>query len=197
MKAMNRTAEITRKTRETDIKIKLDLDKSGEVSIDTGIGFLDHMLTALAVHGGFSLSVKCVGDLNVDGHHTTEDIGIVLGMAFREALVDKSGIMRYGSAFIPMDESLAFCSLDISARPFLVFNAQFTNERVGEFDTCLTEEFMRSFAFNAGITLHLRVEYGSNDHHKIEALFKALAYALKAAVKRNTDGSVVSTKGVL
>lgn len=197
MKAMNRTAEITRKTRETDIKIKLDLDKSGEVSIDTGIGFLDHMLTALAVHGGFSLSVKCVGDLNVDGHHTTEDIGIVLGMTFREALGDKSGIMRYGSAFIPMDESLAFCSLDISARPFLVFNAQFTNERVGEFDTCLTEEFMRSFAFNAGITLHLRVEYGSNDHHKIEALFKALAYALKAAVKRNTDGSVVSTKGVL
>ncbi len=197
MNAMNRTAEITRKTKETDIKIKLDLDKSGEVSIDTGIGFLDHMLTALAVHGGFSLSVKCVGDLNVDGHHTTEDIGIVLGMAFREALGDKSGIMRYGSAFIPMDESLAFCSLDISARPFLVFNAQFTNERVGEFDTCLTEEFMRSFAFNAGITLHLRVEYGSNDHHKIEALFKALAYALKAAVKRNTDGSVVSTKGVL
>ncbi|HBM31207.1 MAG TPA: imidazoleglycerol-phosphate dehydratase HisB [Ruminococcaceae bacterium] len=194
---MNRTAEITRKTRETDIKIKLDLDKSGEVSIDTGIGFLDHMLTALAVHGGFSLSVKCAGDLNVDGHHTTEDIGIVLGMTFREALGDKSGIMRYGSAFIPMDESLAFCSLDISARPFLVFNAQFTNERVGEFDTCLTEEFMRSFAFNAGITLHLRVEYGSNDHHKIEALFKALAYALKAAVKRNTDGSVVSTKGVL
>ena len=168
MKAMNRTAEITRKTRETDIKIKLDLDKSGEVSIDTGIGFLDHMLTALAVHGGFSLSVKCAGDLNVDGHHTTEDIGIVLGMTFREALGDKSGI-----------------------------NAQFTNERVGEFDTCLTEEFMRSFAFNAGITLHLRVEYGSNDHHKIEALFKALAYALKAAVKRNTDGSVVSTKGVL
>ena len=197
MKAMNRTAEITRKTRETDIKIKLDLDKSGEVSIDTGIGFLDHMLTALAVHGGVSLSVKCAGDLNVDGHHTTEDIGIVLGMAFREALGDKSGIMRYGSAFIPMDESLAFCSLDISARPFLVFNAQFTNERVGEFDTCLTEEFMRSFAFNAGITLHLRVEYGSNDHHKIEALFKALAYALKAAVKRNTDGSAVSTKGVL
>lgn len=194
---MNRSAEITRKTKETDISIKLDLDKSGEVCIDTGIGFLDHMLTALAVHGGFSLSVKCDGDLNVDGHHTTEDIGIVLGTAFKEALGDKSGIMRYGSAFIPMDESLAFCSLDISARPFLVFNAQFTNERVGEFDTCLTEEFMRSFAFNAGITLHLRVEYGSNDHHKTEALFKSLAYALKAAVKRNADGSAVSTKGVL
>lgn len=194
---MNRTAEISRKTKETDINISLNLDESGKVSINTGIGFLDHMLTALAVHGGFSLSVDCKGDLNVDGHHTTEDIGIVLGQAFAKALGDKAGIMRYGNAFIPMDEALAFCALDISARPFLVFNAQFTNERVGEFDTCLTEEFMRAFAFNAGITLHLRVEYGSNDHHKIEALFKALAYALKAAVKRNTDGSVVSTKGML
>lgn len=194
---MNRTAEISRKTKETDINISLNLDESGKVSINTGIGFLDHMLTALAVHGGFSLSVDCKGDLKVDGHHTTEDIGIVLGQAFAKALGDKAGIMRYGNAFIPMDEALAFCALDISARPFLVFNAQFANERVGEFDTCLTEEFMRAFAFNAGITLHLRLEYGSNDHHKIEALFKALAYALKAAVKRNTDGSVVSTKGML
>lgn len=194
---MNRTAEITRTTKETDIAIKLDLDGGAKAEISTGIGFLDHMLTALAIHGGFSLSLTCKGDLNVDGHHTAEDIGIVLGMAFKEALGDKAGIMRYGSAFIPMDEALAFCSLDISARPFLVFNAQFTNERVGEFDTCLTEEFMRAFAFNAGITLHLRVEYGSNDHHKIEALFKAMAYALKAAMKRNEDGSVVSTKGVL
>lgn len=194
---MNRTAEITRKTKETDISVKLDLDGGAHADISTGIGFLDHMLTALAVHGGFSLEVAAKGDLYVDGHHTAEDVGIVLGMAFKEALGDKSGIMRFGSAFVPMDESLAFCALDISARPFLVFNAQFTNERVGEFDTCLTEEFMRSFAFNAGITLHLRCEYGSNDHHKIEALFKALAYALKTAVKRNTDGSVVSTKGVL
>ncbi len=194
---MNRTAEITRKTKETDISVKLDLDGGAHADISTGIGFLDHMLTALAIHGGFSLEVGAKGDLYVDGHHTAEDVGIVLGMAFKEALGDKSGIMRFGSAFVPMDESLAFCALDISARPFLVFNAQFTNERVGEFDTCLTEEFMRSFAFNAGITLHLRCEYGSNDHHKIEALFKALAYALKTAVKRNTDGSVVSTKGVL
>ena len=194
---MNRTAEITRKTKETDISVKLDLDGGAHADISTGIGFLDHMLTALAVHGGFSLKVSTKGDLYVDGHHTAEDVGIVLGMAFKEALGNKSGIMRFGSAFVPMDESLAFCALDISARPFLVFNAQFTNERVGEFDTCLTEEFMRSFAFNAGITLHLRCEYGSNDHHKIEALFKALAYALKTAVKRNTDGSVVSTKGVL
>ncbi len=194
---MNRTAEITRKTKETDITVKLDLDGGAKADINTGIGFLDHMLTALAIHGGISLEVVCKGDLYVDGHHTAEDIGIVLGTAFKEALGDKSGIMRYGTAFIPMDESLGFCSLDISARPFLVFNAEFTNERVGEFDTCLTEEFMRAFAFNAGITLHLRVEYGSNDHHKIEALFKALAYALRSAIKKNTDGSVVSTKGVL
>lgn len=194
---MNRTADITRKTKETDITARLELDGGAHADISTGIGFLDHMLTALAVHGGFSLALSAKGDLHVDCHHTAEDVGIVLGMAFREALGDRSGIMRFGSAFIPMDESLAFCSLDISGRPFLVFNAQFTNERVGEFDTCMTEEFMRAFAFNAGITLHLRCEYGSNDHHKIEALFKAMAYALKAAVKRNTDGSVVSTKGVL
>ena len=194
---MNRTAEIKRTTKETDISVKLDLDGGAKAVIDTGIGFLDHMLTALAIHGGFNLELSCKGDLYVDGHHTAEDVGIALGSAFKDALGDKSGIMRYGTAFIPMDESLGFCSLDISARPFLVFNADFTNERVGEFDTCLTEEFMRAFAFNAGITLHLRVEYGSNDHHKIEALFKALAYALKAAVKRNTDGSVISTKGTL
>ncbi len=193
---MSRAAEINRTTKETDIAIKLDLD-GGEVKIDTGIGFLDHMLTALGVHGGFGLVVSCKGDLNVDGHHTAEDVGIVLGKAFAEALGDKSGIMRYGSAFIPMDEALGFCALDISARPFLVFNAEFSNERVGEFDTCLTEEFMRAFAFNAGITLHLRVEYGSNDHHKIEALFKALAYALKTAARKNENGGAVSTKGVL
>ncbi len=193
---MKRTAEITRKTKETDITVKLNLDE-GEVKIDTGIGFLDHMLTALGVHGGFGLEITAKGDLYVDGHHTVEDVGITLGQAFAKALGDKSGIMRYGSAFIPMDESLGFCSLDISARPFLVFNAEFGNERVGEFDTCLTEEFMRAFAFNAGITLHLRVEYGSNDHHKIEALFKALAYALKAATRLNESGGAVSTKGTL
>lgn len=193
---MARTAEISRNTKETEITVKLDLD-GGEVNIKTGIGFLDHMLTALGVHGGFGLAVDCKGDLYVDGHHTAEDVGIVLGQAFAKALGDKSGIMRYGSAFIPMDESLGFCSLDISARPFLVFNAEFENERVGEFDTCLTEEFMRAFAFNAGITLHLRVEYGSNDHHKIEALFKALAYALKAATRPNTSGGAISTKGAL
>lgn len=194
---MARKAEINRTTKETDIKITLDLDGSGNAEINTGIGFFDHMLTAFAVHGGFDLTVSCKGDLNVDGHHTVEDVGICLGKAFSEALGDKSGIMRYGSAFIPMDEALGFCSLDISARPFLVFNAVFSGERVGEYDTCLTEEFMRAFAFNAGITLHLRSEYGKNDHHITEALFKSLAYAVKQAVCANSDGGTISSKGVI
>ena len=192
-----RTAEITRKTKETDIKIRLNIDGSGTPDIDTGIGFFNHMLTALCVHGGFDMEISCRGDLNVDGHHTVEDVGIALGKAFAEALSDKSGIVRYGSAFIPMDEALGFCALDISARPFLVFNAEFTNEKIGEYDSCLTEEFMRAFAFNAGITLHLRSEYGKNDHHITEALFKALAYALRTAVKINESGKAVSTKGTL
>lgn len=192
---MNREAIVTRKTKETDITASLKLD-GGEVKIDTGIGFLDHMLTALGVHGGFGLTLEAKGDLYVDGHHTAEDVGIVLGKAFCEALGDKGGIVRYGSAFIPMDEALGFCAVDISGRPFLVFNAEFVNEKIGELDACLIEEFMRAFAFNAGITLHLRCEYGKNDHHKAEALFKALAYALKTAVKQNS-GEIVSTKGVL
>lgn len=190
-----RKAEITRKTKETVISASLNLD-GGEVKIKTGIGFLDHMLTALGVHGGFGLTLAAKGDLEVDGHHTAEDVGIVLGKAFCEALGDKGGIVRYGSAYIPMDEALGFCAVDISGRPFLVFNVEFTNEKIGELDTCLIEEFMRAFAFNAGITLHLRCEYGKNDHHKAEALFKALAYALKTATRQNS-GEIVSTKGVL
>lgn len=190
-----RKADITRKTKETVISASLNLD-GGEVKIKTGIGFLDHMLTALGVHGGFGLTLAAKGDLEVDGHHTAEDVGIVLGKAFCEALGDKGGIVRYGSAYIPMDEALGFCAVDISGRPFLVFNAEFVNEKIGELDTCLIEEFMRAFAFNAGITLHLRCEYGKNDHHKAEALFKALAYALKTATSPNSGG-VVSTKGVL
>ena len=194
---MARKAEIKRTTKETDIKIILDIDGSGTAEINTGIGFFDHMLTAFAVHGGFDLTVSCRGDLNVDGHHTVEDVGICLGKAFNEALGDKSGIMRYGSAFIPMDEALGFCALDISARPFLVFNAVFFGERIGEYDTCLTEEFMRAFAFNAGITLHLRSEYGKNDHHITEALFKSLAHAVKQAVYVDRNGAVLSSKGVI
>lgn len=191
-----RTAQIDRKTRETDITLSIDLDGKGNVSVDTGIGFFDHMLTALAVHCGIDLTVKCQGDLYVDAHHTVEDTGICLGKAFAQALGDKSGIARYGSAYVPMDEALAFCSLDISGRAFLVFNAQFSDDRIGQFDTCLTEEFFRAFAFNAGITLHIREEYGKNDHHICEAIFKAVAHALKQAIAVN-GGAVLSTKGVL
>ena len=190
-----RKGEIIRKTKETDIEITLDLD-GGEVSADSGIGFLDHMLTAFGVHSGFGLQVRCKGDLEVDGHHTVEDIGISLGQAFAQAIGDKKGIARYGSFYIPMDEALAFCSLDVSGRPFLLFDAQFPQWRCGEFDCCLTEEFFRAFAMNSGVTLHIRSLYGNNSHHIIEAIFKAVAHALKAAVRIEYEGTL-STKGVL
>ena len=192
---MARIGEVTRTTKETNITVKIDLDGS-EVKTDSGIGFLDHMLTALGVHGGFGLTVTCKGDLEVDGHHTTEDIGIALGQAFAQAVGDKKGIARYGSFYIPMDEALAFCSLDISGRPFLVFDAAFPQWRCGEFDCCLTEEFFRAFAVNAGVTLHIQSVYGKNSHHIIEAIFKAVAHALKAAVRIEYEGTL-STKGVL
>lgn len=191
-----RTAQINRKTKETDIQLSIDLDGKGEASIDTGIGFFNHMLTALAVHSAVDMTVKCKGDLNVDAHHSVEDIGICLGMAFAQALGDKSGIARYGSAFVPMDEALAFCSLDVSGRAYLVFDADFNDNRIGDFDTCLAQEFFRAFAFNAGITLHIRKEYGSNEHHICEAVFKAVAHALRKALAVN-GGAVLSTKGVL
>ena len=191
-----RKADVSRKTGETDIKISFNIDGSGKSNIDTGIGFFDHMLTAFAKHGFYDLDCKVKGDLNVDGHHSVEDIGICLGKAFAQALGDKSGIARYGSAYVPMDEALAFCSLDISGRAFLVFDAKFSDDRIGEFDTCLAEEFFRAFAFNAGITLHIREEYGKNDHHICEAIFKAVAHALKQALAFN-GGAVLSTKGVL
>ena len=191
-----RTATVERNTKETQIKLSLCLD-GGDVSISTGIGFFDHMLTAFAVHGGFGLSLDVKGDLEVDTHHTVEDTGIALGNAFSQALGDKAGIERYGTFFIPMDESLAQVSLDISNRPFLVFNASFEQELCGDYETCVTEEFWRAFAENAGITLHINVPYGANAHHQIEAIFKATAHALKIAVAKNKDGSVLSTKGVL
>ena len=191
-----RTAEIKRKTKETDIEVFVKLDGDGKVNVDTGIGFFDHMLTAFGVHSGIDMQVNCTGDLNVDGHHTVEDVGIVLGQAFAKALGDKGGIARYGSAYVPMDEALSFCALDISGRPFLAFSANFTDFRCGEFDTCLTEEFFRAFAMNSGITLHIREEYGKNDDHIIEAMFKAVAHALKDAMAV-TGGGVLSTKGVL
>ena len=190
-----RTGKITRTTRETDIKVSVDLD-GGAAEISTGIGFFDHMLTALSVHSGIGMTVRCKGDLEVDGHHTVEDVGICIGMALREALGDRKGIARYGSYFIPMDEALAFASLDISGRPFLVYNAQLSQERCGEFDTCLGLEFFRALAVNAGITLHIRLEYGVNAHHELEAVFKAVAHALKAACRIEYEDTL-STKGVL
>lgn len=192
-----RRGEITRKTRETDIYVCVSLDNSGKADIDTGIGFFDHMLTALSVHSGISMTVKVKGDLHVDCHHTIEDTGIALGQAINIALGGKSGIVRYGTAYIPMDESLAMCSLDLSNRPFLVFNCEFTNQSCGGYDLCMTEEFFRAFAFNGGITMHINLLYGSNDHHKAEAVYKAVAHALKTAAAYNSDGSTLSTKGVL
>lgn len=193
---MSRTAVITRTTKETDISAELNLDGTGKAEISTGIGFFDHMLTALTAHGGFDLKLSCKGDLNVDGHHSVEDTGIVLGSAFKQALGDMKGITRYGTAQIPMDEALGWCCLDISNRPYLVYQLDLNSENIGSYKACLTEEFMRAFAFNAGITLHIKALYGNNDHHKTEAMFKALAYALKQAVKL-TGSETVSTKGTL
>lgn len=191
-----RTAEIVRNTKETQITVALNLD-GGEVEVSTGIGFFDHMLTAFGVHGGFGLKVKVHGDLEVDTHHTVEDTGIALGMAFKEALGNMGGIVRYGSFSIPMDEALASCVLDISNRPFLVFKASFEQELCGDYETCVTEEFFRAFAMNACITLHISVPYGANAHHEIEAIFKAVAHAMQLATRQNADGTVLSTKGVL
>ena len=191
-----RTSIVERNTKETQIKVELCLD-GGAVEVSTGIGFFDHMLTAFGVHGGFGLKVTVKGDLEVDTHHTVEDTGIALGMAFKQALGDMSGIERYGTFFIPMDESLVQASLDISNRPFLVFKADFKQEKCGDYENCCTEEFWRAFAMNAGITLHIIVLYGANAHHEIEGIFKSVAHALKIAVKKNADGTVPSTKGVL
>lgn len=190
-----RNAQITRTTRETDIALALNLE-GGEISVETGIGFFDHMLHSFAVHGGFGLTVRCKGDLQVDGHHTVEDVGIVLGQALCKALGDKAGIARFGSSFVPMDEALGFCALDISGRPFLVFDAPMPQPMCGDYDTCLTGEFMRAFAMHGGLTLHLQAQYGQNAHHITEALFKATARALRQAVQA-TGGGVLSAKGVL
>ena len=192
-----RKCTVTRTTKETDINISITLDGMGKADISTGIGFFDHMLTALSVHSGISMTVRIKGDLHVDCHHTIEDTGIALGQALGIALGNKSGIVRYGTAYIPMDESLAMASLDLSNRPFLVFNCDFNNQSCGEYDLCMTEEFFRAFAFNSGMTLHINMLYGNNDHHKAEAIYKAVAHALKTSVAKNTDGTVLSTKGVL
>lgn len=192
---MERRAVIERVTKETEIELLLDLD-GGIVNAKTGIGFFDHMLTALAFYAGFGLTLTVKGDLYVDGHHTVEDTGIVLGQAFLKALGDKKGIRRFASAYVPMDEALCFTALDISGRPFLVFDAPMPQERIGDYDACLTVEFMRAFSTHGGVTLHQKALYGGNAHHITEGLFKSLGLALKDALRRE-DETVRSTKGVL
>ncbi len=194
-----RQANVTRQTSETKISINLNIDGSGQAKISTGIGFFDHMLTMIAKHGRLDLTVKAEGDLFVDDHHTVEDVGIVLGQALGQALADKRGINRYGQASIPMDEALGTAVLDISGRPFLVFQADFKADRIGGFSTQMAVEFFRALAFAAEMTLHLACPYGDNDHHKLEALCKAFAHSLKkaAAVDPAAAGDILSTKGVL
>jgi imidazoleglycerol-phosphate dehydratase len=194
-----RRAEVARETAETAIRVALDLDGAGTADVATGIGFLDHMLTALARHALFDLTLAAKGDLHIDFHHTTEDTGIVLGQALRQALGDKRGIRRYGHALLPMDEALAEAAVDISGRPFLAWSVPFGPPKIGEMDTELFEEFFRAFAFNAGITLHVALKAGTNAHHVAEACFKAVARALRAATEPDprAPDAVPSTKGML
>ncbi|MBR3349265.1 MAG: imidazoleglycerol-phosphate dehydratase HisB [Solobacterium sp.] len=191
-----RTAHIERRTAETDIRCDLNLDGNGSADISSGIGFFDHMMTLFAFHGRMDLVLEADGDLDVDDHHTIEDCGIVLGQAFKKAIGERVGINRYGSFTLPMDEALATVNLDISGRPYLVFNCEFSRDQIGMMSTEMVEEFLRAFAFNAGITLHVNLHYGNNDHHKAEAIFKALGHALKEAVQVSSD-ILMSTKGML
>ena len=195
----SRRAEIARATSETDIRIALELDGSGKAEVATGVGFLDHMLTALARHAMLDLTVAAKGDLHIDDHHTTEDVGIVLGQAIRQALGDKRGIRRFGHALLPMDEALAEAAMDISGRPFLAWSVPFQRPKIGSFDTELVEEFFRALAFNAGVTLHVALKAGTNAHHVAEACFKAVARALRMAVENDprAAGAIPSTKGSL
>ncbi len=195
---MNRKANVIRETNETRISLSLDLDGTGKSSLDTGICFFDHMLEGFARHGLFDLEVTCHGDIQVDSHHSIEDTGIVLGTAIKQAVGDKNGIRRYGSFMLPMDEALAICAIDLSGRPYLVYDARFTHDRCGEMDTQMAKEFFYAVSYAAGMNLHLKVPYGENDHHIMEAMFKAFAKALDMATGfdgRITD--VLSTKGVL
>lgn len=195
---MARTADYVRKTKETDISLHLNLDGTGSSSINTGIGFFDHMLDGFARHGLFDLKVNVAGDLAVDCHHTIEDTGIVLGNAIKEAVGDKKGIRRYGSCILPMDETLVLCAVDLSGRPYLVFDGEFTTDRVGYMDTEMVKEFFYAISYTAGMNLHIRVFSSGNNHHMIEAMFKAFAKALDQATvidPRITD--ILSTKGSL
>jgi imidazoleglycerol-phosphate dehydratase len=194
-----RKGSVDRTTKETDVRIALDLDGTGIASIETGIGFLDHMLDLLARHSRMDLTVKAKGDLHIDQHHTTEDVGIALGQAVKQALGDMKGITRYADVHLPMDETLSRVAIDISGRPFLVFKAEFTRHKVGTFDTELVREWFQAFAMNAGVTLHVENLYGANDHHIAESCFKGLARALRAAVAIDPQAAneIPSTKGSL
>lgn len=193
-----RTATKTRNTKETQINMTLTLEPSEKAGLygETGIGFFDHMLNSFCVHGGFNVKLEMKGDINVDGHHTVEDVGIVLGSLFAEVLGDKGGIKRFGHAFVPMDEALAFAAVDISGRAYLVYDVPVTAPMIGDYDAQLTNEFMRALAFNMGATLHVKAEYGVNEHHITEAVYKAVARAIAEAVTEKAGG-VLSTKGVL
>jgi imidazoleglycerol-phosphate dehydratase len=194
-----RTASIKRKTKETDVEVEINLDGTGVANIATGIGFFDHMLDLLARHSRIDMTVRAKGDLHIDHHHTTEDVGIALGTAVKQALGDMKGITRYASLHMPMDEALTRVAIDISGRPFLVFRAEFARDKVGTFDTELVREWFQAFAINAGITLHVETLYGTNDHHISESCFKGLARALRAAVAIDprAAGEIPSTKGTL
>lgn len=195
---MSRVGNIERSTSETDIKLTLDLDGSGKYNVKTGVRFFDHMLELFAKHGRFNLDLTCNGDVDIDTHHTVEDIGICLGQAIKESLGDKKQIIRYATTFTPMDEAMCRASLDISGRSFLHFDASFTREKVGDFETEMTEEFFRALAMQAEMTLHLQVEYGTNNHHMIEGLFKGFGRALREASRIDeTMEGVMSTKGSL
>ena len=194
-----RTADVVRETRETRIRVKLDLDGTGVCRIATGIGFYDHMLDSFGRHGGFDLEVEASGDLHIDMHHTVEDVGIVLGLAFAQALPGFKGVRRFGHAYVPMDETLTRCAVDLCNRPYLIWKVQFTRDKLGDFDTELFREFHQAFAMNAGACVHLETLYGENNHHIAESGFKALARALRTAVEIDpkTAGQAASTKGVL
>jgi imidazoleglycerol-phosphate dehydratase len=194
-----RSAEIRRDTKETQIRVRLDLDGTGQSAISTGIGFFDHMLDSFARHGGFDLEVETKGDLHIDMHHTVEDTGIVIGKAFHQALDGFKGVRRFGHAYIPMDETLSRCAVDLSNRPYLVWRVNFVRPKVGDMDTELFKEFHHAFAMNAGACVHLETLYGENTHHIVESGFKALARALRTAVEPDpkTGGRAPSTKGVL
>jgi imidazoleglycerol-phosphate dehydratase len=197
--AAPRTAEIVRETKETHIRVTIDLDGTGKAQVSTGIGFFDHMLDSFARHGGFDLTVEAKGDLHIDFHHTVEDVGIVLGQAMAKALDGFAGIRRFGHAEIPMDETLSRCAIDLSNRPYLVWKVAFSRPKIGDFDTELFKEFHQAFAMNSGACVHLECAYGENNHHIAESGFKALARALRTAVELDpkTQGQAASTKGVL